>query len=225
MPAQEPAPESSLQMRIASRVPIQELPADLRDSVRHVVEQPTLYSHGAVESFSGQPAMYSWLLDHPDRAVVAWRRLGARCTEITRLENGHFRWRDDHGSEIRWQTIHNTASLRIWYAVGTIRPGLLLPSIPVQMVVLLRHGNRADGPTRNVIYHQPDVFLKTDSKTAVIVTRLLGASAPRVAEQCLSQMEAFYSGLVWYMDHHPERTEKLLAINPAAAAPDWPVTR
>jgi hypothetical protein len=62
-----------------------------------------------------------------------------------------------------------------------------------------------------MLFHQADVFLQTDSKTAVLMTRMLGASVPRIAEQCLSQLETFFSGLVWYVDHHPERAEKLLA--------------
>ena len=53
--------------------------------------------------------------------------------------------------------------------------------------------------------------MQTDSKTAVLMTKMLGSSAPRIAEQCLSQLETFFSGLVWYIDHHPDRAEKLLA--------------
>jgi hypothetical protein len=43
------------------------------------------------------------------------------------------------------------------------------------------------------------------------VARLLGPSAPRLAEQYLGQLQLFFSALVWYLDQHPERAAGLLA--------------
>src|SRR5947208_11389014 len=153
-PAKGGAPELGHQEQAAARVPLLEVPEALRTRVRQVIEQPTLFGHGPAEAFIGRPALYSWLLDHPDRAVVAWRRLGATCTEINDCGGGRFVWKDGQGSQINWQTIHDAASLRIWYAEGQMRPGLLLPAVPVKAVLLLRHGNRPDGPGRMLIFHQ-----------------------------------------------------------------------
>ena len=201
------------QKRAAPRVPLDQIRQDIRERVRHVLEEPTLYGRGPAEAFTGQAAFYAWLLDHPDRGVEAWRRLGAKCQSINGIVNGSFVLNDGHGSELRWQTAYNGDSLRVWYADGKVRPALLMPAVPVHLVVLLRHGKRQESAARMMLFHQADVFLQTDSKTAVLMTRMLGASAPRLAEQCLSQLETFFSGLVWYLDHHPERAEKLLAGN------------
>ena len=205
-------PSLALQEQAAARVPWAEVPEALRPRVRQVIERPTLFSHGPAEAFTGRPALYHWLLDHPDRAVVAWRKLGATCTEITDRGSGRFLWKDGQGSEISWQTIHDASSLRIWYAEGQMRPGLLLPCVRVRAVLLLRHGDRPEGPDRMLIFHQADVFLQTDSKAATLLTQLLGSSAPCLAEQGLSQVEMFFSALVWYLGQHPERTERLLGF-------------
>src|SRR5579883_2224398 len=69
------------------RLPIDEMPAGVRDRVRSVVDSPTMYTHGPTEEFTCRPALYYWLLDHPDRAIQAWRKLGARCVDITDLGN------------------------------------------------------------------------------------------------------------------------------------------
>jgi hypothetical protein len=205
-------PSLTLQEQAAARVPLAEVPEAVRTRVRQVLERPTLFSHGPAEAFTGRPALYRWLLDHPDRAVVAWRKLGATCTEITDRGRGHFLWKDGQGSEIHWQTIHDGPSLRIWYAEGQMRPGLLLPSLMIRAVLLLRHGDRPDGPGRMLIFHQADVFLQTDSKAATLLTQLLGPSAPCLAEQGLGQVEMFFSALVWYLGQHPDRTERLLGF-------------
>jgi len=209
------SPDALLQQQAAARVPLLEVPELLRARVRQVIERPTLFSHGPAEAFTGRPALYHWLLDHPDRAVVAWRRLGATCTQISERGSGRFVWRDGQGSEIDWQTICNGPALRIWYAEGHMRPAPLLPAVPVKAVLLLRHGDRPDGPGRMLIFHQADVFLQTDSRTAALLAQMLGSSASGLAEQGLGQVEMFFSALVWYLGQHPDRAARLLATTPA----------
>src|SRR5690242_5102465 len=105
------------------RIPLEELPAAARERVRYVVEHPTLVSHGPVETFYCQPHLYNWLLDHPDQAVIAWKGLGAQCTDIQERSPGRFAWQDGQGSEVHWETVFGTGRQRIWYAEGRVRPG------------------------------------------------------------------------------------------------------
>jgi hypothetical protein len=177
-----------------------------------------LFGHGPAEAFAGRPALYTWLLDHPDRVVLAWRRLGAQCTEVTDHGNGLFGWKDGYGGEVRWQTVHDSPRLRVWYAEGRIRPTLLVPLVPVRLVLMLRHGDRTESLGRTLIYHQAEVFLQMEGATAALLTKMLGSAAPRLAEQGLGQMETFFSGIVWYLDQHPERAETLLAEKPTSRA-------
>jgi hypothetical protein len=204
-----------LQQQAAARVPLEEVSETVRPKVRQVIERPTLFSHGPAEAFTGWPALYHWLLDHPDRAVAAWRRLGATCADITDHGGGRFAWNDGQGSEIHWQTIYNCPALRVWYAEGHMRPGPLLPALSVKAVVVLRHGDRPDGPGRMLIFHQADVFLQTDSKAAALLAQVLGASATDMAQQGLGQLEMFFSALVWYFGQHPDRAARLLAATPS----------
>jgi hypothetical protein len=54
------------------------------------------------------------------------------------------------------------------------------------------------------------MFIHTDSAAVAIVSRVLGPSAPKMAEQCVAQMQMFFAGLAWYLERHPERAEMLL---------------
>src|SRR5262249_37609940 len=76
------------------RLPLGELPAEVREKVRQVLDKPTITVRGPSESFACVPATYHWLLEHPDRGVQAWRKLGARCVSIDDLGNGSFGWSD-----------------------------------------------------------------------------------------------------------------------------------
>jgi hypothetical protein len=200
-------------------VPLQDVTATHRDRVRLVLERPTLTAHGPMEAFACQPPLYYWLLDHPDQAVPLWRRLGAKCMEITDKGGGRFGWADTHGSEVHWETVYRGPTLRIWYAEGNVRPAPLLPLVPARAVVVLRFIEGHDRAGRTLLRHQADLFLQTDSKTAALATRLLGPSGPRLAEQCVSQMEMFFSALAWYFGRYPERADRLVSGTLPADSP------
>jgi hypothetical protein len=212
--------------RTAALVPVEVLPPHVQEGARLAVEKATLFSHGPAESFSCDPAVYYWFLDHPDRAVTAWRRLGAKCLSISDRGGGKFGWSDEHGSDIVWETVYRTPTLRVWYAEGKVRPAPLLPLAPVRALVLLHHteGRARDGSP--VIRHQADMFLRTDSAAVSLASKLMGPSAPRLAEQSLAQLQMFFAGLAWYVHRHPERADGLLAGQPGGepAAPARPAS-
>jgi hypothetical protein len=58
--------------------------------------------------------------------------------------------------------------------------------------------------------HHAEAFLQTDSKAAILVMKMLGSSAPRLAHEGVSQLQLFFAGLSWYLDRHPERADWLL---------------
>lgn len=172
---------------------------------KQMMERPTVQARGPRETFTCTPKQYYWLLDNPDSAVTAWRRLGAKCVSIHRRGPGKFAYTDNSGSEVVWETIHQGPGVRIWFAEGKVKVSSVLPLVPVKALVILRHteGKTSDG----VVYmqHHAEVVIHTDSTAAAGVTRLMGQTAPRLAEQGLAQLQLFFSALSCYVDRHPER--------------------
>jgi hypothetical protein len=82
--------------------------------------------------------------------------------------------------------------------------------MPVRAVVVMHHEDHLDPLGRGTLWHQADVFVQTDSKAAKLVTKMFGASVPGLTDQCLSQLEMFFSAMANYIHRHPEKTEKLL---------------
>jgi hypothetical protein len=191
-------------------VPVDEMQEPQRALARTVLDRPTLSARGPTEAFPCRPADYYWILDHPDRAVTAWRRLGAKCVSINPRGDGYFGWSDEHGGDVVWQTLHKGPGIRVWFAEGKVRPAPLLPLVPFKAVLVLRHteSKNADGAT--VIQHHSTIHLLTDSKTYAAVTKMMGQSAPKMAEQGLGQFQVFFSGLSWYLARHPDQVEELL---------------
>jgi hypothetical protein len=190
-------------------VPLEELPPAMRERVRNVLDHPTLSARGALEAFNCRPALYFWLLDHPDLAVRLWRGLGAKCSDIQARGNGGFTFKDAQNGEVHWETILRTPRQRIWYAEGKVRSGKMLPSIPVHAVVVLNHQEGTDSEGKPAIRHQMDLILHSDSRAVKLVTRLFGSSAPRIAEEYVGQMEMFFGALAWYLTQHPNKAAAL----------------
>jgi hypothetical protein len=213
-----------LQRWTSSRLPLEKLPAGIREQVRLIADSPTLYAHGPSEVFPCDPTVYQFFLDHPDRAVAAWRKLGAQCVDIADRGDGRFGWCDGADSDVQWETVHRGEELRVWHAHGQVKPGLLMPKVPFEALVVLHYTSSKDDKGRIVVRHQADLILHTDSKSALAAARVLGPTGPKLAEQYVAQMEMFFSALPWYIHRHPDRAEELMAAVPAAA-PDAPAQR
>src|SRR5262245_26479190 len=91
--------------RSAQQVPLDLLPPSVREGMKVTLERPTLFTNGPAESFACKPEVYYWFLEHPDRAVAVWRKLGAKCINISDRGAGRFGWTDEHGSEVVWDTV------------------------------------------------------------------------------------------------------------------------
>ncbi len=191
-------------------VALDQLDPRCRETVRQILEKTTLAGRGPDETFYCRTEQYLWFLDHPDRAVVAWRRLGAKCVSISPRGNGKFGWADETGSEVIWEVIQRGPNVHIWLAEGNVRPSPLLPLVPVKAVVVLRHNSLRAADGAPVMHQQCDLFVHTDSKTAAMMTRMLGPTAHRVAEQGLAQLQLFFSWLSGYLDRHPDQAADLL---------------
>jgi hypothetical protein len=190
-------------------VPLDELAPPIRERIRSVLEHPTLSSRGPLEAFHCRPALYYWLLDHPDLAVRLWRGLGAKCTDISALGENSFIWKDAQNGEIHWQAVVRSARQRVWYAEGKVKPGVMLPAVPIRAVVVLNHQEGTDGGGKPAVRHQMDLILHTDSRAVSLAARLFGASAPRLAEEYVGQLEMFFGGLAWYLTQHPDKAAAL----------------
>jgi hypothetical protein len=202
----------------AVTVPWDDLDERATTLAKQLMVKPTVQAKGPAEVFACTPEQYYWLLDNPDRAVYAWRRLGAKCVTIQRRGPGKFGYVDETGSDVTWETIHQARGVRIWFAEGKVKPSAVLPLVSVKVLVILRYSEGKTPEGLVVVKHQTEMVIHTDSKAAAAVTKMMGNSAPKLAEQGLGQMQLFFSALSSFLDRHPELVEAIFR-EPKAESP------
>jgi hypothetical protein len=181
-----------------------------RDAVMAVARKPTLTTRGASADVVCAPAVYEWLLDHPDRVALAWRRLKVPCVEIGDAGNGRFTWADGEGSDLAWRTVGRFPGGLVLYATGRVKPSVVAPTVPVKAVVVMTHPAKPAKDGATALSPGVQVYLQTDSRAAAVVMRLLGPTAPKLAEQGAEQLLFFFGGIARYVKAHPEQAEELL---------------
>jgi hypothetical protein len=190
-------------------VPLDALPERTRDAVSRIIQKPTIVARAEPEEFS--EGIYCWLVDNPDRASLAWRRLGIPCAAIAQRPDGRYGWTDGQGTEVTWHTAFKNDDMHVWLADGQAKLGPMTPTIAVRAVAVLHHRRTADRYGRPMIKQHAEIYLQTDSKAATIVARILGPAIPHLADTGASQLLLFFSGLTRYFENHPEDIRALLA--------------
>jgi hypothetical protein len=192
------------------QIPVESLSLAVRDKVQGVLEKPTLSSRSVPETFNTDHAVYRYLLEHPDHAIKLWRHLGAKVAEIDDRGSGSYLWQDGQGSEVTWQIVHREPGrLTVWYAEGKVKPSVLLAAQPFRAVAMLQYTEGIDVGGLPAVRHQVHFHLRCESRAITLVAKILGNSAPRLAEQYLGQLQMFYGGMGWYVYQDQERAKKL----------------
>jgi len=193
----------------APRLPVEALAPAVRDKVQAVLDKPTLSAKSVAETFNTDHAFYRYLLDHPDHAVKLWHKLGAKVSDMDPQGGDVYLWKDGQGSEVTWQIVHREKGLHVWYAEGKVKPGVLFAAHPFRAVAMLQYTEGVDYGGLPAVRHQVHFHVRCESRAITLAARVMGASAPHLAEQYLGQLQMFYGGLAWYVYQDAERAKKL----------------
>ena len=117
-----------------------------------------------------------------------------------------------------------------WYPPSVVRyrtfpavahPWRMSEKAHVNAVVVMAYSIGQDSTDKPAIRHQVHFSVHCDGRAVALAARILGASAPRLAEQYLGQLQVFYGGLAWYLDQDEERGRAM--FHKAGVA--WPWSR
>jgi hypothetical protein len=183
---------------------------EFQEGVLKCVRHPTVTTKSGGDEIVCTVAVYEWLYDHPDRVALAWQRLKVPTVAITDLGNGKFGWSDENGSEVVWQTVGTFPDGRVWFASGKVKPSPLAPFVPIQATFIVSHPRKAEKDGVAVFAPAVQVYVHSDSKAANLALKIVGPTAPRLAEEAATQLLDFFGGIATVVQQNPTKAEMLL---------------
>lgn len=209
--AQSRAPAAKSAATAVSQI-LDLVPSVHRDAVAKVMTKPTLTAKYTEEPFEAHAHVYPWLLEHPDRVALAWKRLNVPCVEIATAGKDQFAWTDENGSQLTWQSVAKLTDGLVWYATGKVKAATLLPMVPVKAVAVVKYPSqptKAEGVVK--LTPEASVYLLSESRAANAVLRMVGPAAPKMAEDGAEQLLFFFSGVATHLKDNPDKVPTLLA--------------
>jgi hypothetical protein len=183
---------------------------EFQEGVLKCIKHPTLTTKATGDDITCTVAVYEWLYNHPDRVALAWQRLRVPTVTITDMGGGKFGWSDENGSEVVWQTVGTFPDGRVWYASGKVKPATAAPFIPIQATFIVSHPRKAEKDGVAVFAPTVQVYVHCDSKAANLALKLIGPTAPRLAEDAAGQLLDFFGGIATVVQKNPTKANSLL---------------
>jgi hypothetical protein len=132
--------------------------------------------------FRSEPAVFEFLLDHPDFAAAVIRELRIAHYRITPRSDGKYDAEDLQGVRGYFQPFSTARGERVYVGVGKYR-SRFLPSFSGHAVVRLKYRPRLDSSGRPYIENHADVYVRLDNRFVALFARLLMPFLHRVVDQ------------------------------------------
>lgn len=183
-----------------------QIPAAERERLQEVAETASVSARAAGEPFLARPAVFEFLLDHPEFATHVTRALRLARYRIWRGPEGL--WLDDGwGAVGQFSIVYSASGTRVMYARGYYQPGFF-PSIHGQAVVVIEYGSQPAGDHRSLISTAVTGFVKLDSRFLAVAGRLAGAVATAKAEKEAQRLVKVFARASRAIDDSPARVHE-----------------
>lgn len=169
-----------------ARAVLNRLGAIEAEQMRMVIEHSTLQKSVERFRFRSQPAIFEFLLDHPDFAAAVARELRIARYRITPRSDGTYDAVDMQGIRGSFRPLYTAHGERVYGGVGTYRPRFF-PSFSGHAVVRLRYQHRFDPEGLPVVENRAEVYVRLDNRFAAFFVRLLMPFLHRVVDQKVNQ--------------------------------------
>lgn len=189
-------------------------PADLR--VRRVAERASVAGRVTGDAFQVRPAVFEYLLDHPEFATHVTRALDIGPYRVWRQADGL--WLDDgRGAVGRFEIVYAAHGTRVVHLRGAYKPALL-PSIQGQAVAILEYAALPAAGARVVVTPTLTGFLKIENALVELASRVLSDVAAAKAERLARRVVRDAAKTARAIEEDPARVRAELARRPDVPA-------
>lgn len=178
----------------AQVVPLEQIPAEFRETVSEVIRDHTFHRRGDAEAFPCNPSMYLALVNEPAITLALWKDLADNPVRIRRTGPDSYTGEDGSGSSASWQYVLRSSKIHVVLAnlsyIGGARGST---RIDARLVLVLRTGYYREVNKESYVQHDVEAFVKVDSKGWKTLARTLRPVVERLLEDQVKEAGQFVS--------------------------------
>ncbi|MGL6226824.1 MAG: hypothetical protein ACRC10_09395 [Thermoguttaceae bacterium] len=192
------------------RVPWKELSSEVRAKIQPVLLEQSLYRRLPQQSVYCDPAMFFFLLNHPDVVVAIWERLGVNQISLKQSDKpGVYNLRETVGSTGTVELIYMSPELSIAYSRGSYRGPLMTKAVEGETVLLVQHRFERDDLGEPYVIAQIDSFIRIHNVALDVFAKLFAPLLGKVADNNFEQAIAFVGNLSTAAQSNPDSVRRL----------------
>lgn len=157
------------------------IPVSERARLAPIADQADVSTQVEAEPFLARPAIFEYLLDHPDFASHLVRALRLARYKVVRTPQGLY-LDDGWGVTGHFWVVYAADGTRVAHARGEYRH-LLLPTIHGDAVTIIAYGATPAADGRSVFHTKFTGYVKLDSRFLATVMKLASSVAQRKADR------------------------------------------
>jgi hypothetical protein len=176
-------------------IPFEKLDAEARRKASFALTATTLFRRMPVQITQCDPALYLFLVRHPDVVVGIWEELGLSEFRMTQTSSAGYRATDGSSMVASAEFLYRGEDTHIVYCEGEYRGPLAAKPIRGRTLLVLKTGIVEESDGRAYITSRLDTFMDIEDVTVEFLTRTFLPLVGRVADNNLFQIAAFVGSL------------------------------
>jgi hypothetical protein len=205
-------------------IPWQLIPPNEQPLVRSIVQQSSIYRRLPTRVIDCHPAMFTFLMQHPEVVADVWRVMGVSRVKLDKLGPGAYRGNDGAGTTgtVRFMAgewgpeARNTA---IVFADGAYDGKPFVLPLRAKSIVLMRSSAVRERNGRYYVTVQADTFIQVEQLAIDLIARTVQPWVNATADRNLVETLTFVSNFSRTAEKNPEGMKRMAAMLTAVDEP------
>jgi hypothetical protein len=177
----------------AQVVPLEQIPAEYRESVAEVIRDHTFHRQGEAESFPCNAGLYLNLVNEPLLTLALWKDLAESPVQVRKLGPGRYQGGDGAGTTATWDYVLRTPRVHVLLAYLNHISPRGNARIDARIVLIVHAGYYREVNSEPYVQHDVEVFVKVDSKGWKTLARTVRPVIERLLEEQVKEAGQFVS--------------------------------
>jgi hypothetical protein len=202
----------------AQVVPLDQIPAEYRESVSEVIRDHTFHRQGEPETFPSNAGLYLTLVNEPMLTFSLWKDLATSPVQIRRIGANRYQGEDGAGTTASWEFVLRSSRLHVLLASLNYVSPRGTAQVQARIVLIVHSGYFREVNNTPYIRHDVEAFVKVDSKGWKTLARTVRPLIDHLIEEQVREAGQFVSLMSRLVVSYPNWATEVAVGQPAIDA-------